>query len=368
MQMLARKDVPARSAFADRVAIVLNANARAVDDKCAARLRQLVPHGDLFLTYSLDEAQAVCRTIARRGYGRVFTGGGDGTVVATVTLLKDICAREGRPMPQLGVLKLGTGNALAAFLGSGKAHLDVAHAVSGGAAACVPVHLIKTDDGRFTPFAGMGYDGEVLNDYLELKEKAKTPLLKWIFQSVWGYLGAMLFRTVPRRFAVKDANVTIRSKHEAYRIMRGDDGRDHEVRIPPGSVIYEGPAPCVAVGTTPYFGYGFTMFPHARRKEGFMQVRIPACGIPTILLNLWPRIWNGSYRHPKIFDFLAKDVIIEGDRALDLQVGGDASGRARSLSFAIDAEPVEMLVLDESRAKSIAPRDRSARVLPLARA
>ena len=70
------------SAFQARSAFLLNQNARQVNDKMVKQLLEVVPQGDLFLSKSLEEAERFVQTIVDRGYGTVFTGGGDGTVVS----------------------------------------------------------------------------------------------------------------------------------------------------------------------------------------------------------------------------------------------------------------------------------------------
>ena len=96
--------------FAHRAAFLLNANARAVNDALIEELAEIVPAGDLFLSRTLEDAEVFVRTIARRGYGQGYLGGGDGTLVTSLGLLRKIVKKEGLEMPAVGVLKLGTGN------------------------------------------------------------------------------------------------------------------------------------------------------------------------------------------------------------------------------------------------------------------
>lgn len=330
--------------FAHRSAFILNANARAVNDRLAEQLAAVVPAGDLFLSRTLEDAEAFARTIARRGYGKVFTGGGDGTLVATVRLLKKATQQEGAPMPQVGVLKLGTGNAMARALGAGRALVDAHHVVAQGEATPVRMDLVETEEGVSSPFAGMGYDGEILNDYVWLKRRASTPFTKALAESVLGYLGAMALRTVPREMTEAPAKIRVVSNHEAIRMVRRGDV-DVEERLPAGTVLYEGCASTTSVSTIPYYGFGFTMFPFAGRKPGYMQLRVVALSIPTILANLWPAIWQGTFRHPDLHDFLVKDVVVESDKPLPYQVGGDAAGCRAKLTFKVSEQPLEMLQL-----------------------
>ena len=104
--------------FARRSAFLLNANARAVTDELIERLAEIVPAGDLFLSRTLEDAEVFVRTIARRGYGQVFLGGGDGTLVTTLKLMRIVVEAEGLAAPAIGVLKLGTGNAMAKVMGA----------------------------------------------------------------------------------------------------------------------------------------------------------------------------------------------------------------------------------------------------------
>src|SRR5688572_13019912 len=111
-----RMSFPARP-FAPRSAFLLNANARAVNDRLIEELAEVVPAGDLFLSRTLDDAECFVRTIARRGYGQVFLGGGDGTLVTTIDLVRKVADRDGLQMGKVGVLWLGTGSVRAKALG-----------------------------------------------------------------------------------------------------------------------------------------------------------------------------------------------------------------------------------------------------------
>ena len=333
--------------FSDRAAFVLNRNARAVNNRVIADLLDVVPAGDLFVSENLDNAKQIAELIARRGYGRVFTGGGDGTLVSTLNLVEQACATHRRALPEFGVLRLGTGNAVAGMLHARSPKADAAHIAAGGQTESLDVYMVRTDAGEQAPFAGVGYDGEVLNDYIAFKNlvQQRWPRLLPIVTSVLGYLLAILFVTVPRYAAGKGvARVRMTSKHDAFKIVT-EDGVDREVRIAAGDVIYEGPAPALSVGSVPFFGGGFRMFPHVFRREGHLQVRIAALSIPRILLNLFPRIWSGTYRHPELHDFLVKDVDIAIDQPLAYQVGGDAEGMRHTLSFAISSTPIKMVQL-----------------------
>jgi diacylglycerol kinase family enzyme len=266
-------------------------------------------------------------------------------------------------MPQVGVLKLGTGNAMARALGAGRPLTDANHICGQGEARPVQMDLVETEEGLTTPFAGMGYDGEILNDYVWLKENASTPFTKAVAESVLGYLVGMITRTVPREMSEPSAQLRIVSNHDAIKMVRRN-GVDVEEIVPAGTVLFQGVASTTSVSTIPYYGFGFTMFPFASSKPGMMQLRVVALTIPTILTNLYPAIWKGTFRHPDLHDFLVKDVTVESDKPLPYQVGGDAAGSRRKLSFKVADKPLEMVALG---ARSPAAKQQLFGLLPAPR-
>ncbi len=331
--------------FAQKSAFLLNANARAVSRHMVNRLKEVIPHGDLFLSRTLDEAQTCMRTIVRRGYARVFTGGGDGTLMNAITLLRQFSDEMGKPMPEIGVLRLGTGNAMAGSLGAQSPMIDAYHIVNQGPMSTEQVRLIECDGGTLAPMAGIGYEGEVINDYNDLKHSVKNPLAKIVVESVGGYLAAVLFRSAPRHFRDEMPLVRITTRSNAWYMQHTDDGKDQEVLLPAGSVLFEGRAPAISLGAIPYFGFGFTMFPFVTGRPDMMQLRITTTSIPKILTRLFPAVWRGTFRDEKMFDFLVKDVDIQCSTEMAYQEGGDARGSRKSLSFRISEQPITMLKL-----------------------
>src|SRR5512137_687142 len=102
----------------DRVAVVVNGNARNVTREIVSLLDQIILGGDLFVSRSLEEGVEISRTIVFRGYGTVLTGGGDGTFVHIVTHVVKEAYRQGVKPPRFGLLSLGTGNSLAWVVGA----------------------------------------------------------------------------------------------------------------------------------------------------------------------------------------------------------------------------------------------------------
>jgi diacylglycerol kinase family enzyme len=348
--MLDRTPVPARafgSSFAHRAAFMLNKNARAVTQSRIDRIARMVPAGDLFLSRSFEDAEAFARTILQRGYGEVFLGGGDGTLVGSLNVLRKVAKKLGLPLPRVGVLRLGTGNAMAQAVGALDPILDINHVIQHGPQSERQVRFVETEEGTLTPFAGMGYDGAILNDYIALKDSTKHNALAYKFASgLGGYLAAMMLKSVPHELTAPKANVRITTSKPAT-FMRPTKRGDEPVALPAGSVLFEGPAATVSVGAIPYYGFRFTMFPFAGRQENTMQLRVVGAPIPSILANLWPGVWKGTWRHPQMLDFLLEDVVIESDRPLPYQLGGDGAGSRDKLSFRVAEDTVSMSVLGE---------------------
>ena len=78
-------DLRARERSRERVAVVVNGNARKVTEDLVRQLEGVVQPGDLFVSRTLEEAEPIARSIVERGYPTVLTGGGDGTFVLMVT-------------------------------------------------------------------------------------------------------------------------------------------------------------------------------------------------------------------------------------------------------------------------------------------
>src|ERR1700682_1218676 len=84
---------------AERVAVLLNANARAVSDGLRRELENFVPPEDLFFSRTFEDARSIARTVFDRGYRTVLTGGGDGTFVGYVNCLFEEALQRPGPGP-----------------------------------------------------------------------------------------------------------------------------------------------------------------------------------------------------------------------------------------------------------------------------
>ncbi|MDP6933075.1 MAG: diacylglycerol kinase family protein, partial [Myxococcota bacterium] len=178
-----------------RFAVLLNAHAGGVNPRLTRSLQEVAPRDSVFLTESKEHARDVLEYIVKRDVQTVFAGGGDGTVVDVINTLSDLRERSNR-LPWVGVLKLGTGNALAHWLGSGSPVHDLLQWSSGMMHRTLPVHMVHAE-GTLFPFAGLGHDAAILNDYMALKQRAQGTWWSSLVHGLPGYLLAGYLKTVP---------------------------------------------------------------------------------------------------------------------------------------------------------------------------
>lgn len=327
---------------AGRVAVVVNGNAKRVDREVISTLDRILSGGDLFVSRSIDDAADIARTLVDRGYHTVLTGGGDGTFTVMVTEVIREARRQARPAPRFGLLKLGTGNALAWVVGAGSA---------GGVAADVrrlhddtgsrPLRLVEVDD-TFAPFAGLGVDAEVLQDYAAVKGRLlRTPLasvapgaLSYAVAAVTRSIPSYLFRRMPHLRVVNTGG-------PAHRI--GARGALVGRAILPGEVIYEGRARVATCSTIPYFGFGFRFFPFAEERADRMHLRISTITSADFVRH-FPAIWRGEFDDPGVlFDYLVESVKITADPPTPFQIGGDAQGARGEVALRLSPEPIRLV-------------------------
>jgi diacylglycerol kinase family enzyme len=344
--------LPARSA--ERVAVLLNANARSVSDGLKRELENFVPPEDLYYSRCFEDARLIARQVLDKGYRTILTGGGDGTFVGYVNCLFEEAQQPSgatlrgayklQPipahaveLPRFGVLKLGTGNAVADYAGASGRRLgvveDILRARSGEVSIARPLHLLSWE-GKRAPFAGLGIDAAVLNDYVSMKDHFGP--------GGFGYFCSVIGKTVPS-YLLQRGIPNVEVVNLGGRAQRlGTDGKTIGREIERGEVLYRGPCKIAAAGTVPNYGFGFRIFPHALRAPGRFQLRLTAIGVPKILANL-RTLWRGGPAPAGMFDFHCDKVLIKFDRDMPLQVGGDAEGYHREVLLEMAERPLELL-------------------------
>lgn len=328
----------------DRVAVVLNGNARQVTDQLVESFDRVVGSGDLFLSRNLDEAHGIALSIVEAGYPVVLTGGGDGTFVQMVTSITKEAKSRGREPPRFGLLKLGTGNSLAWALGAGTSRRGVLADLARlrEDADYREFRLIEVQD-LLTPFAGAGFDALGLAHFHEVRSVIRH--LPWIGKRATGavsYALSIPLLTVPQ-IAVRP-RMKVRVVNLGADALRLDaEGKPTGSPIGPGETIFEGPCIAALVSTIPFWGFGARVFPFAdQRPPDRFCLRIVATHPLHIAAHL-RSAWKGTFRHDELIDLYADDVKLEFEEPAPIEIGGDPAGMTDSMRAHLHPDPVKLI-------------------------
>jgi diacylglycerol kinase family enzyme len=329
---------------ADRVAVVVNGNAKGVTDELVAILDQLVQAGDLFVSRSLEEGQEIAERIVDKGYPTVLTGGGDGTFCQMVTWVVDRCAARGLEPPRFGLLRLGTGNALAWVLGAENTKArgifaDLARLRRQGGHGTLRLLRIA---GKLAPFAGIGVDGMAIEHFNQVKQVVDQ--LPPAFHRAGGGLShfvSIAFRTMPEVLVRPTTRVRIVNRG-APAVRLDGDGQPTGGKLATGATIFEGPVRSVLFSTVPYWGFGARIFPFADPHGDAFNVRCVNIGSVQVAAHI-RSIWDGSYRDARVTDFSAEAVDVELETPKPLEVAGDPAGRHAKLTVELHPRPIRVV-------------------------
>jgi diacylglycerol kinase family enzyme len=330
-----------------RVAVLLNAHARKVTPGVLRALSHVVARGDLYVSRSPLDARRIAHAVVDGGYHTVFFGGGDGTFMGFADELLNVAARRRvSRLPHFGVLKLGTGNGLANWVKasgvrSGGIVEDVLRARAGEVPGYRALQLLSVE-GRRAPFASLGVDAQLLNDYVWLKERVSGSWLSRLLTGSRGYAAAVVLRTLPQalvRPLTTGCEIRNRGSSPAYRL--GANGQ-RIATIQPGELLYRGPAMLAAASTIPYYGYGVRMFPFAGVEPGTMHIRVGVVQPLAVVANLG-KLWRGEWFPPDVQDFLACSVEVHFDQPVPFQLGGDAAGQRTELALTVSPERLSLV-------------------------
>jgi diacylglycerol kinase family enzyme len=331
--------------------VLVNHHARGVRSSTARRLKEAAPAASVILTHTREEAEDAIRNALACGFRRIVAGGGDGTVSAIATEIRNQVnelrqTNPGQALPELGVLKLGTGNAVADVLGGCRNFADDLRRMAANVnPQTTDLDLIDCE-GVQSPFVGFGYDAQILNDFITMKNRARPEIVKKIVGTAPGYLLAAFGMSLPKQI-MRKRDAEVRVINAGRRVFRATPHGLFARDIAPGQVIYQGPIRMLSAGTVPYYGFKFRMFPYARTMPGLMQLRVATTGAPEAIANL-PGIWRGTYDSSSVEDYLLEAVQVRFSEPMPFQVGGDAAGYRREITFGV--APEAFRVLDLQRA------------------
>ena len=325
------------------IALVVNLNSRRGSQRFADHAQRALPRSRVVATRTLEDVTRFVDGLGKHGVPRVLlSGGGDGTAIGLLDALRAGC----HEFPTLGIVKLGTGNAWAASTRapSPRRALDtVARALEQGHTSLPTTEFWLVEvEGRLTPFAGSGWDAEVLHDY-KLQKASLPEQLKRLSEGAPGYLASLLTRTIPRNiFARTPARVRLINLGAPALTF---DAHGNVVEVPnsgPGRVLYDGPSGVAGAGTSSELGFGFKAFHFARTLSGRMHSRVYAAG-PLEATRRLPQLWQGSHPLPHSHDFLLTHCRMEFDRDVPVEIGGDAIGLRRTVEYRVAPQVVRMV-------------------------
>ena len=330
---------------ARKVAVLVNGNARGVSDRVLRLVSQVVSPEHLYVSHSMSEGRALVRKILSSGYDTVLTGGGDGTFSQFITQIKDtVAAANGAgKMPAVGALKLGTGNALAGLLGCSEPTeegLTSDYWKARYTALTREMRFVEVE-GRLAPFAGVGLDARILNDYGFLKDRSRGTALEPYLSGGMGYATAIGALTIPKVSGARLPIVTILNDGApAWRV--GPDGRRVGPLVLKGETLYKGPVMIASVSRLDGFGFHFRLFPFAYVREDRLHLRVASCGVFEILTRI-RGIWRGEYFSDTITDFLVDRIIMQSEKPLPMQIGGDGEGYRSFIRYALARDPLQLV-------------------------
>jgi diacylglycerol kinase family enzyme len=328
--------------------VLVNANAKRGGRRIAVQIARALPAAKVKLTRSIEEVEGWLRSVlaGREPIRCILSAGGDGSAVTLLNAL-DRVVPKGDPLPPVGALPLGTGNAWAHALGARKLDACVRALARHGGPVPTRRYALFTCDGMLTFFGGCGWDAQVLDDYRQ--QVAQSPSRR-VAKSVWGYVSAMLFRTVPKSILHGRPHVIIENLgDEVYGL--DETGRLRRVEgAKRGSILYEGMASVAGAATCPEFGYGFRAYPFAERLLDRVNIRVYDQKTLAAVVTI-PRLWRGEHPLAGMHDWFVTEARMTFSRPIPLQIGGEAFGTRQTVEFKIlerhvDALDWRMLGLD----------------------
>lgn len=320
--------------------ILVNANAKRGGRRIAVQISRALPGATVKLTRSIEEVDGWLRGIFASGapIRCILSAGGDGSAVTLLNALDRVVPKD-QPFPPVGPLPLGTGNAWAHALGARKLDTCVRALAKHGGPVPTRRYALLTCDGVLTFFGGCGWDAQVLEDFRQQVEQSPS---RRVAKSVWGYLSALFFRTVPKSILNGRPHVLVENLGDEVYEVRGDGSLHPMEGARRGTVLYEGMASVAGAATCPEFGYGFRAFPFAERMLQYVNVRIYD-ERPWKAVLVIPRLWRGDHPMPGMHDWFAKDVRMTFSRPMPLQIGGEAFGLRQSVEFRTSARHADAL-------------------------
>jgi diacylglycerol kinase family enzyme len=317
--------------------ILVNANAKRGGRRVAVQIARALPGANVRLTRTAEEVDAWLHGL--KDPRAILPAGGDGTIVALLNAF-DRVFPDG-PLPRIGILPLGTGNAWAHVTGAPKLHKALKLLANTSGTPPLRRFGMLRCEGVLTHFAGCGWEADVLNDYKTQLAQSKGPS-RILSKSVYGYLAATLFRTAPKALINGRPHVLIENLGDDVYTMTADRKLIKLHGVGHGAVLYDGMVSVAGAAITPELGSHFRAYPHAERFLGMINVRIYDEKTLSAVTRI-PRIWRGEHPLRGMQDWFATKVRMTFSRPVPLQIGGDAVGYRQTVEYSIADREIEVI-------------------------
>jgi diacylglycerol kinase family enzyme len=326
------------------IAALLNGRARKVTPAVVRALEKALPGATILVSGDLEQARRHVRALIAEKPQVVLSGGGDGAVIRFLNFWRE---EGGGPFPEVGILRLGTGNGWARALGAPEFFKHVKRLRNLAPPLPSQQYDLVETEGHLCHFAGVGWDARIINDYQRNLDKRSSQLVgsrfaSWLHKGVRGYLYSVARITIPEEALLlwregQPRVVLENTGGEAFEL-------DGNCKLAPleAKQLYEGPVSIGAASTTPEFGYGVRAFPFCREAQGFINVRIYAAPLHDAVLNA-ARLWRGAWPQPGMYDWFARSVRMRFSRPMPFQIGGDPMGERDEISLAVARETVRVV-------------------------
>ena len=204
--------------------------------------------------------------------------------------------RRARCRPRFGLLRLGTGNALAWVIGASQRQARRACRSISTAAGRRRVAARAPGRGRRIPRSVLWLRHRCPGAArLQPGEEAiaRGPLRR--LAPGRGHLRHLVDHEIAAGFPFSPGSTRSDCERGRRRLSVGREGSDSWVAHSQREVIYEGRARIASVSTIPYYGFGFRAFPFAEERTDRMNLRVSTIGSLTLVAN-FPAIWKGNTR------------------------------------------------------------------------
>ena len=336
------------------IAALLNLRARHVTPKVVRALRNALPDATVLVSEDFDQARRHARRIADERPEVVLGGGGDGSIVKLINLVREA---SGGWLPTFGVLRLGTGNAWARVTGANDFADDVQ--ILSQLPWPLPTHRYDMIDVENTwcHFAGFGWDARLINDYLRNLDKRSGQLVGSRVATALhkGYLYSLFRYTVPDEVTagMRDGRPRVLVENLGGEVFTLDSRAQpiamREADGAPPRILYEGPMGVASAGTEPEWGYGFRAFPFAQAVPGHVNFRVYDRA-PVEATRKMFKLWRGEFPEPGMHDFFTTHFRLRFSRPMPFQIAGDGLGLRDTIEMRVAPRAVDLIDWNAARA------------------